>query len=464
MSQNESKAGSWSNSTAARHLILKLSDLELCSPPYPKPSRKIAIPEELRLIPRSEWANYLNRSSKHDALDAACFGLLWWTDEMSMKSILESLRTPADAVAAFRSINGRIAFYKDNEEGVSTALLPFCQMLLDGGIVELLSSVPKLPKDILSITTRFLVTSLHVSSQARVPLIECLLRKIMLIPLLKNSITNGSIRLFTWQESNQKKRTKNMPAEANPVKSWTAQSVVRTQEVIEGTLKRHLKMGESVALDGTGGLITISQFKIPSAGNLESFAWEISSSETGVRGRIYGYGFAETLEQAAEDAYLAFYKAVTTLAFESACQYAVDKEIVLLGKELTSEEFIKGAGKAKSYYFLAQMPQVDDRDGTLFCLNWHTIDKTKRTFKITKVSGKKLTLEGGTVLDVDTVLCYVRQPESHVNTEVLCSKCGQLNFPSTVGGRFIQGVGYQCGPCRDNSVELSELSDGQFDE
>lgn len=282
----------------------------------------------------------------------------------------------------------------------------------------------------------------------------------MLIDYLPNTITEGSIRGFVWNESNQKKRTKNMPAEANPVKSWTAQSYVKTEEVTPG---KHVPMGKSVELDGNGGLITITKFVLPSAGDLESFAWEVCSAKAGVSGRIYAYGFASTLEEAAEASYVGFFKAVTFLACQEANEYMAGKEIVLIGNELTSEEFIKGAGKNKNYYFLVQMPPSEDRDGTLFCLNWHTINKVKRTFKITKVNGKKLTLEGGTVIDVDTVQCYIKCPEQYVETEVRCSKCGQLGFPNAAGGRFIQGVGYQCGPSLDNSVELGELSDSQFD-
>lgn len=449
MSQNESKDGSVSASTPVPLLTQKYPDLEFSL-------KALAELQEnsYSLIPRSEWANYLSRMSKPDTLDRVRFGWFSGAGERLMNALLESIRTPAQAVEAFQKINERIAFYRDNEEGVSIVLLPYCQRLLAGGILELLSNVPNLPKDILSITTRFLLLSRQLSSPNRVPLIDCLLRKTMLIPLLPNSITNGSIRHFTWHECNQRKRTKNMPAEANAVKSWTAQAYIKTDNV-------STSLGKKSEIDGTGGIITVTEFKIPSAGNLISFAWEITDSKPA--GRIYAYGFDNTLEEAAEEAYKAFYKTVTQLAFEEANTYEVGKEIVLIGTELTSEQFIKGAGKGKSFYFLIQMPQTEDRNGTLFCLNWPTINKTKRSFTITKVSGKKLTLDGGTVIDIDTVHCYVKQPESYVHTEVLCSKCSQLNFPSTVMGRFVQGVGYQCGPCLDHSMELAELSDAQFD-
>jgi hypothetical protein len=451
MSQNESKAGSWSDSILARPLSLTLRDLELCSKPSDLWSHQMSRYGSVILTPGFNPGNSMNLTSKRAEFIAELCGSFWATGENWMNALLESIKTPADAVAAFRKMNERIAFYRDSEEGVSHVLVPYCQRLVAGGILELLGSVPKLPRDILSITTRFLLTSLHVSTQDRVPLIECLLRKTMLIELKKGSIVHGSIRGFVWNESNQRKRTKNMPAEANAVKSWTAQSYTQ-------------KNDQKVFLDGNGSTITITKFKLPSAGDLESYAWEIAANDTGVRARIFGYGFEDNLEDAAEAAYRAFYKAVTQVAFEDAVKFVAGREIVLLGKELTSEEFIKEAGKAKSYYFLVQMPQKDDRDGTLFCLNWHTIDKVKRTFKIEKVNGKVLTLEGGTRIDVDTVLCYVRQPENYVHTEVMCQKCGILGYPTIVGGRFIQGYGYQCGPCRDNSVEQAELSDGQFDE
>lgn len=445
MSQNESKAGSEFNSIAAHHLTLKLGDLELCSPPYPQ-----SLEPALKLIPRSEWANYLNRTSKLATSVVELYG--WYSEagERWMNALLESIKTPAQAVAAFQKINVRVAFYKDMEEGASLVLKSYCQRLLDGGIVELLTAVPKLPKDIWSITTRFLLWSLPRSSPDRVQSIDKLLRKIMLIELLPNSILHRSVRGFSWEKANQRKRTKNMPAEANPIHSWVGQSYVKELT--------------KVPIDGNGSQLTISQFVLPSAGDLESFAWEIASTKTGREGRIFEYGFSETLQQAAEDAYVAFHRTVTRVAFESASMYAQDREIVLFGNELTSAEFLAKAGKAKSYYFLVQLPLSDDRDQSLFCLNWLDIQKVKRTFKITKVDGKKLTIEGGTKLDIDTVHCYVKQPEQYVTTQVLCTKCNNLALPQYVNGRFIQGVGYQCGPCIDNSVELGELSDGQFDQ
>lgn len=442
MPANETTDGWPFPSTQEVPLTLKLLEAARSS------RRWVESSKPMQLV-RLDLANSLSPKSKHAIEAMALCGLFYETEAQLMNDLLGSLRTPADAVALFRKINVRLAFYRDTEEGVSIVLPQHYQSALDHGIVELLDAVPKLPKDILSITTRFLVSLRRYSTLDHAPSIDSLLRKIMLIELVPDSITNGSVRGFLWNESNQRKRTKNMPAEANATKSWIASSYV--------------KEGAKLHIDGTGSIITITHFKIPSAGDIESYAWEVASADTGFKGRIFRYGFSESLEQAAEDAYKGFYQAITQVAFENACAYAVGKEIILVGNELTSEEFIKGAGKGKSYYFMVQMPLVDDRDPALFCLNWPSLNKVKRTFKIIKVNGKQVTIDGGTVIDTDAHHCYVKNPELHVGTELLCTKCGQLGYPGTSGGKFIQGKGYECGPCIDHSVEFGELSDAQFD-
>lgn len=362
------------------------------------------------------------------------FGWYWAMGKSSMNKLREYMETPAGVVRQFRVISGTVAYNAVKDGSVSIALEAFFRRMNEPTTISALDQLASLPPDIERITTLFLVHCIQ-SSTKDVPKIVELLRRFMKIPLVDGSIIEGSGRLFNWME-----RDKPIPLAhmlLTPKKSWMATPIQSDRNLSESPI------------EGNKSEIVITEYE-------NAFAWQV-----GTRTKLFKAGFSDSLEDAAELCYKAWYELNTQLWFHVAMQPAAHKSVVLLGNELTSEEYL--SNQARHWSIVVNGP---DRENNLFVLNWPSLRKEKRIVEIRKVEGYKVHLTGGTKLELSDcgLFYYVHKPELWVNDEVVCFKCHQRSTISTMDMRYAQGHGPICGPCRDHMYhDTGELCDSSFD-
>jgi hypothetical protein len=320
----------------------------------------------------------------------------------------------------------------------------YFQRKLASGILTALLSVASLPTDILLTTILYLVELRQLSLDDHVQLIDNLLRSkaVMTIALLENTVLTNSKRGFSWMERDRPLRTKNMPAEAKVIKSWSGQSFFKEVNI----------PGKST-LDGNNQVLLISEFEL---NKLKSYAWQVAAPDS--FGRIHAYGFTGTAELAAEEAYKAFFEAITTIEFEKANAWVAGKDVVLIGSEVNAEEY-------KKLGSFIPMPAFDDRNTEYFVTPavWGK-PVTKHTLPIEKVTKDgEIILKGGAKFIPAFHTIYIRHPEQYVTTEVACKKCSVISIPHNVGGRYLQSRGYHCGPCIEYLCDCGELHDNEID-
>ena len=339
--------------------------------------------------------------------------------------------TSAKLVATFRTMQEHVACSRGREELVSSALRSLFRRLNDSATLDVLGQLPSLPQDIQQITIQFLAYCLRCSTETS--RIEGLLRRFMKINLLAGSILEGANRVFNWLEQNYPEALHHQTSK--PIKTWKGQSVL---------------LGDGPSpLEGPNSECMITQ--------AENFGWQVTAKTS-----ILSYGFADSLEDAAESCYKAWYQHHTRAAFVKAKTPAAGRDIVLVGNNLSSQEYMAHAfGRLQSIVIAGT-----DRDPLLFVLNWPSITKDKRVFRVAYTTKTQIELTTGAKLDLSHMglFFYMRKPEDHVGpSEFMCCKCRILGTVNTLDLRYCQGHGPLCGPCRDHLCELGELSDTNFD-
>lgn len=367
----------------------------------------------------------------------------WYSAEArsSMKRILEYMGTDAGIVKQFQRVQEQGCFSNGKEGDVPPALFAFFQRMSGPDTLRLFSQMDALPPGIERITIRFLVW-LHQANRTPevTQLTEQLLRRFMKIPLLPDSVARNSSYVFTWIDRDRVIATSNMPTKALCLASWTGAGVF-SGIFSEATLLFYITEAK---LEGT-----------------KFFAWEVETA----RKQMVACGFEESIELAAEECYKAFYIWNTQAQFLNALKLGVGKEIVVLGNELTAEEYLKYKGKVGTVLPEAQSA---DREGTMFVIDWPASKRQKRTFKIRGYKPQYRNepavaeLFGGAKLD-DDLLYYVKCPERYVKGEVICPKCFSLGTVDCLGMKYVQSKGPLCGPCIDHMMERDELHEAQFD-
>lgn len=331
------------------------------------------------------------------------------------------------------------------------ALLAFYQRISSGPTLEALCEVTAIEPDMALIMIPFLEYALQHDSPKK--LIATLLRLLKPMEIPSPFLHESIGRIFVWLDRGDRMAAKDHIPD-KPEGKVTE---------ITGRASRKVKEEPEGPLDNPKATLHIYEYKRDVGGVLlNTWYWMIQHDK-----KKHG-GYADSREDAATKAYMAFYQHSTLIKFHAALMPRAGMKVVLMGNWITTQEY----DDYKRKDMLEVIPDVvsDDREDTrMFVMGYASTRKDKVVVKAENVTKQRrveqdnvhpqnhiLTLESGVKLE-GNMDWRVYRPELRVMGEVMCCKCFSTGDSHHMNLVYVHGYGPRCGPCFDYMYEVEGL-------
>lgn len=393
-------------------------------------------------------------TSSIGSLAKASFG---WYSEMEkwlMKDPLAYMETPAGVAMQFQRITVMIDSCVGNPATAQSALQAFCQRMSNGPTLEALSKVVEFPVG--SESAMILLLEYLLLHDGQPAAIQTLLRHLKAMEI-QAPILEMCSRTFLWTDRGVR---------------MAARDQIESKELYEekiqhwsGKPTRVIKQEPKSLIDD--GVLSIFLLKMKDT-KLPVYYWILKLSEDGL---VIAKGYAASLEAAAEQLYIAFYKALTKKRCVDAAMVQKGTQIVILGNWITNDEYM--AYKHKANLQIVADASDDTRDDLIFVIGWPALGKQKALVEAHYVKKARnygeltsdnvvIELRSGFVLNA-THDFYVYRAEANILGEVMCMKCQKIGQMVHLGCIHVRGRGLLCGPCIDHLMGEDQLDDDAFD-